>query len=108
VNAGASLPAHAAFETYSVLTRLPEPHRASAVRVHEFVDVAFGSAWIALAGEDQAKLLRELVERGIRGGAAYDALIGATARSAGALLYTCDLRARATYDLLGVEVGFIG
>jgi predicted nucleic acid-binding protein len=48
------------------------------------------------------------VERGIRGGAAYDALIGATARSAGALLYTCDLRARATYDLLGVEVEFIG
>jgi predicted nucleic acid-binding protein len=55
-----------------------------------------------------ARLVRELAERGIWGGAAYDGLIGATAKSAGARLYTCDLRARTTYELLGVDVRFIG
>jgi predicted nucleic acid-binding protein len=50
----------------------------------------------------------EFARRDIRGGAAYDALIGATARSAGAKLYTCDRRARATYELLGVDVEFLG
>jgi toxin FitB len=55
-----------------------------------------------------AQLVRELAERGIWGGAAYDGLIGATAKSAGATLYTCDRRARLTYEQLGVDVRFVG
>lgn len=108
VNAGADLPAHAGFETYSVLTRLPEPTRASPQRVSQFLHEAFGEEWLTLPGPSLAQLVDELATRGIRGGAAYDALIGATARSVGATLYTCDRRARSTYELLGVEVAFLG
>ena len=108
VNAGASLPAHAGFETYSVLTRLPAPHQASPGRAQGFLHEAFGDDWVALPGQALARLVLELAERGIRGGAIYDGLIGATARSVGARLYTCDLRARSTYALLGIEVEFVG
>jgi predicted nucleic acid-binding protein len=50
-----------------------------------------------------AELVLELVQRDIRGGATYDALIGATVRAAGASLVTCDRRAVATYERLGLE-----
>lgn len=108
MNAGASLPAHAGFETFSVLTRMPEPTRASPARVSQFLQEAFGGEWLTLPGESLAQLVAELASRDIRGGAAYDALIGATARSFGAKLFTCDRRARTTYELLGVEVEFLG
>ncbi len=104
VNTGASLPAHAAFETFSVLTRLPEPTRASPKRVSQFLAEAFADEWLTLPGASMAGLVRELAERGIRGGATYDALIGATARAAGTSLVTCDRRAVATYERLGVKV----
>lgn len=45
---------------------------------------------------------------GITGGAIYDALVGEAARVHGARLLTRDLRARRTYDLLGVEYDIIG
>lgn len=108
VNAGASLPAHAGFETFSVLTRLPEPTRASPARVSEFLRDAFESEWLTLDGASLGGLVQELAKRNIRGGATYDALIGATARAVGAKLYSCDRRAKETYDLLGVEVELIG
>ena len=104
MNAGASLPAHAGFETFSVLTRLPEPTRASPRRVSRYLHEAFGADWLTLAGTSLARLVQELAELDIRGGAVYDALIGATARSVGAKLFTCDLRALPVYARLGVEV----
>lgn len=102
------LPAHAGFEAYSVLTRLPEPTRASPERVNQFLRDAFGDDWLTLPGSSVAELVRELAEQDIRGGATYDALIGATARSVGARLYTCDLRARATCARLGIEIELLG
>jgi predicted nucleic acid-binding protein len=108
VDDGASLPAHAGFETFSVLTRLPDPTRASPARVGQFLREAFGNEWLTLPGVSASELITELAERGLRGGATYDALIGATARAAGTTLYTCDLRARRTYELLGVEVVLVG
>lgn len=108
MNAGASLPAHAGFETFSVLTRLPEPTRASPGRVSQFLHEAFGEHWITLPGSSLSRLVRDFAELGIWGGAAYDGLIGATVKSVGAKLYTCDRRARTTYALLGVEVEFLG
>lgn len=108
VTSGASIPAHAGFETYSVLTRLPPPHRASPERASGFLHEAFGEHWITLPGSSLSQLVRDFAELGIWGGAAYDGLIGATVKSVGAKLYTCDRRARTTYELLGVDVEFLG
>jgi predicted nucleic acid-binding protein len=108
VNAGAVIPAHAAFETYSVLTRMPDPHRASPSSVLRFLTESFESDWLMLTADSMAVLLAELASHGIHGGSTYDGLIGATARSAGAKLLTRDRRAKSIYDLLGVEVEFLG
>jgi len=102
------LPAHAGLEAYSVLTRLPPPHRASPADVRTFLAHEFPAPWLALPGEAVAELVRELAERGIAGGATYDGVIGQTAKAAGGTLYTCDRRARRVYERLGVEVRFIG
>jgi predicted nucleic acid-binding protein len=103
-----TLPAHAGLEAYSVLTRMPEPNRASPLLVDAFLSRAFAGRWLTLDGRAVAELVRELAQLGIAGGPTYDALIGATARAAGATLYTCDVRARRTYELLGVEVALVG
>lgn len=108
VEQGALLPAHAGLESYSVLTRLPEPTRASPERVGEFLHEAFGDAWLVPSGATLGALVDELARHDIRGGATYDALIAATARDAGATLITCDRRAQATYERLGVKVTFLG
>ena len=108
VNAGALLPAHVAYETYSVLTRMPDPHRAAASSVLQFLNAAFDGEWVTLPAATMARVLGELADQGLRGGSTYDGLIGATARSVGAKLITRDRRAKPIYDLLGVEVEFVG
>lgn len=102
------LPAHAGLEAFSVLTRLPRPNRASPADVRAFLARAFPGQWLALSGDGVAGLIDELARLGIAGGSSYDALIAATARSVGAVLVTRDLRAKSTYDLLGVEVEYLG
>lgn len=108
VNAGVLLPAHAALETYSVLTRLPAPHRASPPRVLEFLEESFEGDWLTLSGPSVRQAIAELAGRGVHGGSTYDGLIGLTARSVGATLLTRDLRAKQTYELLGVDVEYLG
>lgn len=102
------LPAHAGLEAYSVLTRLPSPYRALPSDVHAFLQAEFPAPWLALPGSDVAALVRRLVAAGITGGATYDALIGLTAKHAGASLMTRDHRALAVYERLGVEVELLG
>ena len=102
------IPGHAALEAYSVLTRLPAPHRAPADQVRIFLEAAFPEPWLTLKGQELAPLVARLAELRITGGGTYDALIGATALSAGATLITRDRRARLIYERLGVEVMFIG
>ncbi len=102
------LPGHAGLETYSVLTRLPPPHRAPAGEVRTFLEREFPEPWLVLPGEALAGLIGRLVAAGISGGATYDALIGVTAKHAGATLITRDRRALATYERLGVDVLFVG
>jgi predicted nucleic acid-binding protein len=101
------LPAQSALETYSVLTRLPPPHRASPGVVQEFLTVNFKRPYLSLTSDGFAALIGELADNGIVGGAAYDALIGAVARDAGATLVTCDQRARLTYERIGVSVEYL-
>lgn len=102
------LPAHAGFETYSVLTRIPPPNRASPQRVLAFLEETFAREWLAMPAASVADILREFAAQGVTGGATYDGLIGATARSAGLMLYTCDRRALPIYARLGVEVELVG
>lgn len=101
------IPAHVMAESYSVLTRLPPPHRAPAEVVVSFLVARFPGAPLVLPGTSYRALLRELVHLGFAGGAVYDALIGATARHAGAALLTRDRRAVLVYDALGVPYEFV-
>jgi predicted nucleic acid-binding protein len=95
---------HCALETYSVLTRLPAPHRAPGPLVRHFLISEFRSALLRLSPAAYRQFLRQLPDRGIEGGAAYDALVAATAASHGAELVTCDRRAVPVYERYGVRV----
>lgn len=95
------LPAHVALETFSVLTRLPPPHRAEAEIVSTFLELRFPDPVLTLSSADLKHLPQEAVAAGIAGGAIYDALVAATARRAGATLLTRDRRAVPVYEAMG-------
>jgi len=101
----AGIAAHALFETYSVLTRRPVL-RISPEEVVALLDGTFKHR-VALSVAAMNRTLKALVAGGIRGGATYDALIGATAAEAGLPLLTFDRRAQRTYEAVGVEVRFL-
>jgi predicted nucleic acid-binding protein len=100
---GPRLPAHVAVEAFSVLTRLPPPHRAPAVIVERFLAERFPEPLLALPAEAHRVLLELSVRAGLSGGAIYDALVAATAKRASALLLTRDRRAAPTYEAVGVR-----
>jgi predicted nucleic acid-binding protein len=102
------LPAHVSLEAYSVLTRLPPPHRAPAELVAEFLRRRFPGDPLELPAAACLPMLRRMAEAGVTGGAVYDAVVGLTARHAGATLLTRDRRAREVYDLLGVQYEVVG
>jgi len=87
------LAAHSLAETFSVLTRLPEPHRLRPDDALALIEANWGETrLVALAGSDYRSTLRRCREVGIGGGAVYDALIAACARKARvATLVTWDL-----------------
>ena len=97
------LPGHVALEAYSVLTRLPPPHRLSPAPVLAFLDRRFPSPWLALDSDGHRELLGEAGDLRLAGGAIYDALVAATVRHAGAQLLTRDRRAAPVYRALGVD-----
>ncbi|MDE3070733.1 MAG: type II toxin-antitoxin system VapC family toxin [Acidobacteriota bacterium] len=100
------LAGHAAFETFSVLTRLPPPARRTPRAVSRLLAASFPSS--RFLGEGAARsLMRELSELGIAGGAVYDALVGAVAREHGMTLFSRDRRAAETYRALEVRVELI-
>jgi predicted nucleic acid-binding protein len=105
---GPRLIAHAALETFSVLTRLPRPHRAPADLVHEYLVERFPDQWLTLSGARHRRLLEACVAGSVTGGAMYDALIAWTALAHGASLASCDRRAAATYRALDAEVVPVG
>ena len=97
------LAGHAAFETFSVLTRLPPPARRTPATVARLLAADFPYSRFLGPGA-AATLFDELHERGIAGGAVYDALVGAVAREHDLPLATRDQRAFETYGALGVRV----
>jgi predicted nucleic acid-binding protein len=97
------LAGHAAFETYSVLTRLPPPDRRTPAAVARVLAANFPETRF-LSAAAAAELLARLHLTGIAGGAVYDALVGATAVEHGLRLATRDRRALETYRALDVGV----
>jgi predicted nucleic acid-binding protein len=87
------LAAHSLAEAFSVLTRLPEPHRLRPDDALALIEANWGETrLIALAGSDYRATLRRCRDVGIGGGAVYYALIAACARKARvATLLTWDL-----------------
>lgn len=102
------IPAHVLVESFSVLTRLPPPHRAPAAMVTAFLRARFPDTPLALPATGYAPLLGDVTDAGLTGGSVYDALIAATVLAAGATLLTRDQRARAVYDRIGVRYEVIG
>jgi predicted nucleic acid-binding protein len=100
------LAGHAAFETFSVLTRLPPPARRSPATVARVLAVGFPHSKF-LGVRTATSLLAEVAALGIAGGAVYDALVGACAREHGLALATRDARAVETYRALGVPVELV-
>jgi predicted nucleic acid-binding protein len=96
--------AHAAVESYSVLTRLPPPHRASPDIVHAFITGRFTEPFLTLSETGYQELLATVAAGQILGGPAYDALIAFTAAEHGATLMSLDQRAAATYETVGAQV----
>jgi len=98
LDGGLRLVEHCALETYSVLTRLPAPHRASGAIVREFLKARFSQPFLRLSAAAYKDFLSELPGRGMSGGAAYDALVAATVAHHDAELVSCDRRAAVIYE----------
>jgi len=103
----ASLISHVALETTAALSRMPEGQRLAPDVVLEWLELRFGSRWLALPAAATRRALRTAVDRGIRGGALYDALIGATALHHRHTLISADRRAAPIYSALGVDAVYI-
>ena len=99
----AVLSGHAAVETYSVLTRLPGDLRVAPLDAARLIERRFGSP-LLLGSAAAADVPGVLSRLGIAGGAVYDALVALAALEHGAALATRDLRARETYEAVGVRV----
>lgn len=100
------LAGHAAFETFSVLTRLPPPARRRPDVVGRLLSTGFPATRF-LGAEDAAELLGRFASLGISGGRVYDALVGAAAAAHGLPLVTRDARALDVYRALGVELSVL-
>jgi predicted nucleic acid-binding protein len=98
---------HCALETYSVLTRLPPPHRVAGEIVRDFLAARFPRPFLRLAPQAHKDFVLGLPIRRITGGAVYDALVAATAAACGAELVTCDKRASLVYQHYGVRTVFL-
>lgn len=103
LDAGVRLVEHCALETYSVLTRLPPPHRVDGHVVREFLKARFSEPFLRLSAAGYREFLSALPDRGVSGGAAYDALVAATASEHDAELVSCDRRAAITYERYSVR-----
>ena len=96
------LAGHAAFETFSVLSRMPPPIRRTAAAIGQLIAGNF-PATRYLGARAADRLLAQLPLLGLSGGTVYDALVGAVAAEHGLPLVSRDRRALAVYRSLGVD-----
>jgi predicted nucleic acid-binding protein len=104
---GLRLPEHCALETFSVLTRLPPPHRAPAELVRDFLMARFPEPLLRLSPKAYREFIASLPARGVSGGAAYDALVAAVAAEHDCELITCDRRAAPIYERYAIRVSML-
>ena len=107
LDAGMHLIDQCALETYSVLTRLPAPHRCGGDLVRDFLRARFTDPYLRLDARAYKEFVLALPEHAVEGGSAYDALVAATAAMHSAELVTCDRRAASIYESYGVRVAFL-
>jgi predicted nucleic acid-binding protein len=98
-----ALPAHAALEVFSVLTRLPRGLALTPADAERVLSATFAEPPLVLPAAARKRLLRDLAGASIGGGAAYDALVGLEARAHDQVLVTLDRRALDTYRRLDVR-----
>lgn len=99
--------APALVETYSVLTRLPAPHRLSATDALALLEANFMSTGkiLALDTRSYRSLLRRAPRNGIGGGRTYDAVIAECARKIkGTTLLTFNVRHFMPFAGMGLEI----
>lgn len=99
--------AHVAVETYSVLTRLPAPHRVSATAAAAALEQRLAGTYATLEASVYLGALGRLANARVSGGATYDGLIALTALEHGLELLTRDRRAERTYRALGVPYALL-
>jgi predicted nucleic acid-binding protein len=107
LDAGLRLAEHCVLETYSVLTRLPPPHRAPPDVVRDFLRSRFPGPFLRLGARAYRRFLLDLPEKGIVGGAVYDALVASTAAEHALELLSCDHRAALTYERYRVRFAVV-
>jgi len=98
-----ALSGHAAFETFSVLTRLPSAARRTPAAITRLLRAGFGPARF-LSSDGATALFAELASSGIAGGSVYDALVGAAAAEHRLTLVTRDRRAMETYRAVEARI----
>lgn len=94
------LSGHAVFETFSVITRLPN-HRVTPAMAHTLISENFPRS---IAYRATLEDLDEISRASLAGGQVYDALVALAARSVDRTLLTRDERAMPTYLAMGVDV----
>ena len=101
------LPAQVIAESVSILSRLPG---GLAVPLDVAIAAVAGTCQHArqLRADRYLAVLSAIARAGLGGGAAYDALIGATARDHDATLLTLDRRAQRTYAAVGASFEIVG
>jgi predicted nucleic acid-binding protein len=107
LDAGLRLPEYCALETYSVLTRLPPPHRAPGDLVREFLLARFPEPLLRMSARTYRDFISSLSDREVTGGAAYDALVAAVAAENDCELVSCDRRAAPIYERFGVRISLL-
>lgn len=103
---GLGLAGHAAFETLSVLTRLPGELRITAPTAARMLEHNFPRTHY-LSADSTAAALSAIGRAGISGALVYDALVGYAAVAAGATLLTADRKAAPAYAAVGASVEFL-
>ncbi|HEY2141948.1 MAG TPA: PIN domain-containing protein [Solirubrobacteraceae bacterium] len=101
------LVAHAELESYSVLTRLPEPFQIAPDDIADYLRKRYPGRRMALPEAERRALVARFARLSIAGGAVYDGLVALTAAHHGYRLISCDRRAASTYDRLDVEVTYL-
>ena len=102
-----SLIAHVAYETTAAMSRMPEGRRIAPTVVLDWLERRFPEDWLVIPDAAARLALRGAVDRDIRGGALYDALIAATAAHHRHTLLSADRRAASVYAALEVNVMYV-